>query len=348
MNRITQFFWLCSGSSRSLLSQCPTEGSKYAGIGATIFFTGVFAALASAYAFFTFTNNYWVSAGLGLVWGFLIFNLDRYIVSSMRKTGSLTTEIKMALPRIILAILISVVIARPLELKIFEKEIQTELVDMNDEIQSARINAIEQKHNTEIQNIQVGIEQLKADILRKELERNNLRALASAEADGTGGSMKRNPGPIYKIKKAHADKVEEELFNLTMANNALIEQKNKRVNNLEQSKEKKIIALSNPDYTGFAARLEALGRLTAKSSAIWLANWFIILLFIAIETAPIFVKLISVRGPYDYLLASEEQDFSLSWLSKKVRLSSTLRKKAESLSGEEKDFLNQQLSAKMS
>ena len=348
MDRIRNFFWLCSGSSRSLLNECPTEGSKYAGIGATVFFTGIFAALASAYAFYTFTDNYWISGGLGLVWGALIFNLDRYIVSSMRKNGNPSHELKMALPRIILAILISVVIARPLELKIFEKEIQTELESMNAEIKAARINTIEQKHNSEIQTVQAEVEKLKTEIQGKQEERNNLRALASAEADGTGGSMKRNPGPIYQIKKAHADEVELELSALTAANKPIIEQKNHRISILEQSKEAQITALNNPDYTGFAARLEALGRLTANSGAIWLASWFIILLFIAIETAPVFVKLISSRGPYDYLLASEEQDFSLDWLHKATKSSSSMRKKAKSLSEEEKAFLNEQLSAKMS
>jgi hypothetical protein len=38
---------------------------------------------------------------------------------------------------------------------------------------------------------------------------------------------------------------------------------------------------------------------------------FIILLFIAIETAPIFVKLISPRGPYDDLLELAEDKVSL-------------------------------------
>lgn len=41
------------------------------------------------------------------------------------------------------------------------------------------------------------------------------------------------------------------------------------------------------------------------------ANIFIMLLFIAIETAPIFVKLISNRGPYDELLELHEEKIKL-------------------------------------
>lgn len=122
MKKIKHFFWLCSGANRPLLDKCPTEGAKYAGIGATIFFTGIFAALASAYALFTVFENYYVSTLFGIVWGLMIFNLDRYIVSSMRKEGQSKKEFYTAIPRIVLAILISFVIAKPLEMKIFERK----------------------------------------------------------------------------------------------------------------------------------------------------------------------------------------------------------------------------------
>src|SRR6187402_2901444 len=130
MQKITSFFWLCSGANRTLLEKCPTEASKYAGIGATIFFTGLFAALAGGYALYTVFDNAWIASGFGLLWGFMIFNLDRYIVSSMRKESKPAREWLLASPRIILAIIISLVIAKPLELKIFEKEIEPELVVM--------------------------------------------------------------------------------------------------------------------------------------------------------------------------------------------------------------------------
>lgn len=51
--------------------------------------------------------------------------------------------------------------------------------------------------------------------------------------------------------------------------------------------------------------------MTEESSAMALANIFIMLLFISIETAPIFVKLISLRGPYDELLELHEDKVKL-------------------------------------
>ena len=63
------FFWHCSGADMELLKKCPTESSKYVGIGATIFFTGLFAALSGAYALYTVFDSiiavrcFWISLG---------------------------------------------------------------------------------------------------------------------------------------------------------------------------------------------------------------------------------------------------------------------------------------------
>ena len=347
MNKIKRFFWLCSGSHLKLLDKLPSEGAKYVGIGATIFFTGIFASIAASYAIYTFSDNLWLSTFIGIVWGAMIFNLDRYIVSSMRKSSSWKKEWTMALPRIFLAIIISLVIARPLELKIFEKEIKTELGIINDEIIKAKRDSTNNYYQSLINREEAEIITLLTAINVKEAQRDELRAIASTEADGTGGTMKRNAGPVYQIKKANADKIEAELSELVATNNAIITQK--RLNQLELENEKKQItaSISFPDYTGFAARLEALARLTNKNASLWMANAFLILLFIAIETAPVFVKLISSKGPYDYMLETEEYEFELAWLAHKAKLNTKTRKSANRYTTEEQEYIDQYLSSNL-
>jgi hypothetical protein len=345
VERVKRFFWLCSGSNIALLEKIPTEGSKYAGIGATIFFTGIFASMAATYAINTFFDNLIVSSIIGIIWGAMIFNLDRYIVSSMRKSESWKKEWIMALPRLALAILISLVIARPLELKIFEKEINSELITMNEEIIRSQRDSINSYYRNEVSILQREIDTLNTSILSKEQLRNELRSLARQEADGTGGSMRRNPGPIYEVKKAQADQAEIELNDLKRTSEPLIAKKRAQQLELQEANSRKIVSIENPDYTGFAARLEALGRLTKGSSTLWLANLFIIFLFIAIETAPVFVKLISSRGPYDHLLASIEYTHKLDWVKEKARRHTRLRKESEKYSNSEKELIEQYLSS---
>ena len=347
MNNLKKFFWYCSGSNTQLLEKCPSDASKYVGIGASVLFTGLFAMLASGYAIFTFTGSYFSAISVGVLWGLMIFNLDRFIVSSMRKTDNKRNETIMALPRIVLAILISVVIARPLELKIFEKEIETELTLINTEIKEAQIEKL--RFNTNSQIVLLQNENKTIDDLTsiKEQSRNELREIARQEADGTGGSMKRNAGPIYKIKKADADKAELELSSLRTRNDKTITSNLSSIDSIRSSLAENIVKLEEPNYTGFAARLEALDRISAKSTAIWLANWFIILLFIAIETAPVFVKLISYKGPYDHLLAQEEHKFETKWLKFVSEANKKTRKKAQKADEEEVEYVNEQLSTRL-
>src|SRR5690606_41337233 len=83
---LTQFFILCSGADSRLLNTCsPGEQNKYAGIGATVFFTAIMACIASSYALFTVFNNLLIAIFFGCIWGLLIFNLDRFIVSTLKK-----------------------------------------------------------------------------------------------------------------------------------------------------------------------------------------------------------------------------------------------------------------------
>lgn len=347
MEKLKTFFWYCSGADTKLLQQCESESSKYVGIGATIFFTGLFAALSAAYAFFTVFDSYLIASLLGLVWGLMIFNLDRFIVSSMRKSGKFWSEFAVAAPRLLLAVLISIVIAKPLELKIFEKEINAELALMTEEMFAEQEQLVKSKYMTQTETLKAEISQLKQEIEQKVAKRDELARIAQQEADGTGGTGKRNPGPIYKIKKADADKVEAELQALSTTNLTLIQEKQDRLNGLDSLSNAELASLQKTAIGGPAARLEALSRLTVDSEAIWMSNIFIILLFIVVETSPIFVKLISKKGPYDYLLETTEYKYETAIIKDKAYIHSELKKEAEAFSATEKKFVDTRLDVRL-
>src|SRR5690606_39276852 len=107
MKQINNFFWFCSGVHQETLEKYPAEHNKYVGIGATIFFTALFAALSGGYAmYFVFSGNN--AAGLfavffGLIWGLAIVNMYRYIVGSINKHGPFNQQILPGSPRILMA-----------------------------------------------------------------------------------------------------------------------------------------------------------------------------------------------------------------------------------------------------
>ena len=89
-----------------------SDKNKYMGIGATVFFTGVLAFFSSGYALYIVFESWWAAVEFGLVWGLMIFNLDRYIVLSMKSYGKWWRDLTVALPRVVLAVLLALVISK--------------------------------------------------------------------------------------------------------------------------------------------------------------------------------------------------------------------------------------------
>jgi hypothetical protein len=315
MTHFTRFFWFCSGANFGLLRRVPTESSKYAGIGATVFFTGILAALAAGYALFTVFENLGMAVLFALIWGMMIFNLDRFIVSSMRKNQKRWLEWKLAIPRIVLAVLLALVISKPLELKIFEREINRTLDEKKSQmIFQSKLELA--KGFPEIQELETQIQLLKSEIKEAELVRNQIQKEYDQERFGTktaGTSGKVGLGTNAKKKEQQLDAAQGFLDDLQEMNQLKInelEAEILRFRNLRELEFQK----QQPGIEGFdglGARMEALDTLTDQSLAFAAASLWITLLFIAIETAPILVKLISSRGPYDELLELHEDEVKL-------------------------------------
>lgn len=312
MSSIKNFLLTCSGVDRKVLEECPTDVNKYVGIGGTIFFTGLLAFFSASYAVYTVFDNYILAALFGIIWGLMIFNLDRYIVSSMKSRGSWWRDFFIAFPRLLMAVLLAVVISKPLELKIFEKEINAELEIMKQETFKRQESELALRYEGSMDTLKAEIEGLQGQLAQKTAVRDSLAQAALAEADGTGGSKIRNMGPIYRAKKEAANRAQVELDSAAARIAPLIADRRQQIAALQQQMTQEVAQMDRKNFGGMAARMEALARLGENSQAIFLAGWFIMLLFIAIETAPIFTKLISQRSPYDYRLHEYEHVFEMS------------------------------------
>ncbi len=322
---LKKFFLFCSGIHTNILEKCPSDTNKYVGIGATVFFTGVLAFFSSAYALYTVFDSYIAATVFGLVWGLMIFNLDRYIVSSMKSRGSFWKDLGIAFPRLLMALLLALVISKPLELKIFEKEINAELIVMEQEIFKTQEDRLKDRYTKQIADYQAEVVILKQEIQLKTASRDTLDKMALMEADGTGGSGKKNLGPIYKAKKAKADFAQQELDKVLLVNGPMISEKENTVKDLQNQIDSEINNLDRTAFGGMAARMDALHRLGQNSDAIFWATIFITLLFISIETAPIFVKLISSRSPYDFILHEQEHVFEMANKEQTTLLSNAVK-----------------------
>ena len=305
----TRFLWWCAGAHQQLLKEHPSEHTKYSGLGGVILATFVLASLSAGYAMYTVFGNWYYAVAFGIIWGLIIFNFDRFLVSTMRKYGvSRRKQIWMAVPRLALALLIGLTIARPLEMKIFEKEIDTKVVEnvhkkiqLNDSLLTIENAALTQQAVDERNR-------LTARKLAIEDTLHRLQQAYVTEADGTGGSMQRGIENLTRLKmEAYQQALRQfspELATLT----AGIQQQDNILSQANSSLEEKRAAYEKAALAnvGFLERNKALADLSGEESSVFWTSLLISLLIILIETGPILSKLIMPVGPYDIALAKEE------------------------------------------
>lgn len=316
INWFQHFLMLCSGGNIHILRKTPSEWNKFAGIGGIVLFTAIFATLSAAYAMYTVFDDIFISAGFGILWGLMIFNLDRYIVSSIKKTGTWWNQILMSIPRLILATFLGIIISKPLELKIFEKEVNKQL---NTIIQrnkkqlegemSGRILSQSGPFETEKKQISDKIAQYQVsyDSAAVELEKEILgkKSGLTSGKEGFGSNAKRK----QELKEQRKQDLENYQKQVAPRLEYLDKEISKVYTNLKT--ERKASETFEDKFNGFAARLQALDELGKNSAIIATAAAFIMGLFICLEISPVLVKLISSVGPYDYLLEKTENDFRL-------------------------------------
>ena len=140
-SRLMKLLWSAAGADAHILNKSTySDHVKYACLGGIVVATGLMAAMAGGYAFYiifgqqveslsgvdnvvtqTSSELYTILASLlfGSIWGLIIFNIDRFIVASTGKgdgTEAITaSEIKTAIPRILMGIIIAITISKPVE-----------------------------------------------------------------------------------------------------------------------------------------------------------------------------------------------------------------------------------------
>jgi hypothetical protein len=305
----SNFLWWCAGAHQKLLRQFPSEHTKYAGLGGVLLATFVLATLSSGYAIYSVFGNWLWTIAFAVIWGLIIFNFDRFLVSTMRKYGvSRSKQIWMAIPRLALALLIGLTIARPLELKIFEKEIAVKMqenlhhkVQNNDSLLQIENRLLMQDATSERQRLtsrKMGIEDSLAQLQTAYIQ----------EADGTGGSGRRG---IERLTQLKMNAYQQALLQYSPELKSI--DSNIRSQDSILSNAKSGLEQRRKDYAamaaanqGFLEKNKALADLSDQESSVWWTSTLLSLLIILIEIGPILSKLIMPVGPYDIALAKEE------------------------------------------
>lgn len=296
-----------AGANKEILEkpECQTEIPKYASLGLMVLCTGTLGFLSGGYAFFTIFGNVPIATFFGILWGMFVGGIDRFFVITARKTkDNDSDQIKKAIPRLILATLIGFIVSKPLELRIFKKEIELQLA-------KEKIENIKQVQESSSEYEEINkLEQEKAELRNEEKQLrekwSEVESIAHGEAEGISGTGKEGKGPVYKEKRQQADELKNQL-----------QEKRKEINDLQvkidDHKQKLAQTLTSisqkeDEASTLLGQLQALHNLAEEKPIVGQVNWSITLLFVIVEIMPLSLKLMTKYGPYDEALKAWEEE----------------------------------------
>ncbi len=327
-SKISRFLWWCAGADEHFLKLSPMQDRvKYAGIGGIVLCTGLLAAFSGGYAFNTIfgpkgdaIDDLVLSIGtiigsiiFGCVWGLIIFNLDRFIVSSTGKgdgTDKITwKEFGQALPRIVIALILGFAISAPLEIKILESEINSELSKYQKEYTEELNVATDAVFKQKLSKLEVDKQQYETKLLgyEKELMAFDTKIDALVEQQRLEMQDKRayGDGPVSRAlgKNITDKKLEKEKYIKQKSSEVGAWRKQLNFNDDQINKMSDDLRKSYKDNEKKAHGYDGLLKRIQISHEIGgVIPWMILCVFLCIEMGPIFFKMMMNKGVYDYMV----------------------------------------------
>lgn len=294
-----KFLWWCCGADKQIMVESTyADYAKYSGLGGIVLATGILAALSMGFAMTRVFSDlgeavYYVAIPVALLWGAIIFNLDRFIVSSTGKgDGSHDISLKEmahALPRVIMAALIGFAISGPLEVYVFQKEIDKQWEKRKDEekaIVRKELESYKKADEIDLRKILAGLE------IEKNKFNEQISHLTEMIADET---TRVRCGPICEGHKRQRAELQIEM----QAKEKSIAVTNESIAAILSDREEQI-KLREKHFSGKLGLLDSLKALEDYPGST-MPSWLLRLLFVFIEIAPVFFKLMIAYSPYDYL-----------------------------------------------
>lgn len=123
---------ILGGAEGEILDRVPGETPRFVQMFFVLAGTALVSAISMLFALTTGVQAaIWLAVPLAIVWALIIFNLDRFLTSTMTSTRNVWRLIGLAIPRIVMAAIIGFVVAEPLVLQIFHNDIAREVASTN-------------------------------------------------------------------------------------------------------------------------------------------------------------------------------------------------------------------------
>ncbi|WP_407359134.1 DUF4407 domain-containing protein [Microbacterium sp. LTA6] len=130
--RVARTLAILGGAEGEILDKVPGETPRFVQMFFVLAGTALVSAISMLFALTTGVQAaIWLAVPLAMVWALIIFNLDRFLTSTMTSTRNVWKLIGLAIPRVIMAAIIGFVVAEPLVLQVFHNDIAREVASTN-------------------------------------------------------------------------------------------------------------------------------------------------------------------------------------------------------------------------
>jgi len=236
----------------------------------------------------------------GCVWGLFIIIVDRYILASYRKADR--GEGMQLLPRFFLALIISITITGPLEIKVFGKDVEVEANAIKrqqiDTLKAANVKR-ENDLTTESQQTETQLQHTLDQISENSRTIIVPNGRMVTDSTGAGHTVASVIRPRYTVMDAQKQRLQAKLKSLRGRTDTA-EQEVKNVDTTAVAR--KIMSAS-----GLLLNLRALHKVWTKDLLSFIMGIFFFLLIFAFEVLPVLSKFISKATAYDNEIKSIEE-----------------------------------------
>ena len=326
---IQRFLWNAAGGDRYLLERATySDQVKYMCLGGIVFSTGAMAALAGGYGFYTIFSpksaevlesmrqtgepigdstdvpTAILAAIFGIIWGLIIFNIDRFIVTSTGKgdgTEAITwEEFKGAIPRILMGAIIALTISKPVEIRMFKTEIDLAVHKRQEAEKESAINQANTNYEKKVAETNKKLGRIKDEI---ELKSSTVLRLRKEVADEITGTNSNGAGYGERATQLErqAEILEREIEKLKETDEYINALRDIRKFEVDRESDMNSAIQQAATLDGLLIRIQ----MAHEIAGFWI-SLFITLLFMAIELTPVFFKLMLVKTPYDYMAENRD------------------------------------------
>lgn len=285
--------WWVAGAVPSVIEKLPArERLEYGAIGMTVLGTTVCAFFATAYTVDLIFDHIAIAVLVGGLWAVMTLLMDRLLLAVPRPTTKIQSLL-WSLPRVILALVVGILIAYPIQLRIFTPEIE----------QYAQISRTRdlQVIDKKVAGLQEQLSALELQAVRADRDVAEKLNEYLGEIQESEGSVVRGLGPQFRAKQQRYEDAVQDSRQLKARIYGQMRELSGEVAILQHRRSEML----DRRPMSFLARTEAFTALRKQDDAAVWASGLLTALIVLVQIMPLMAKLLRSPGLYDYVVEPE-------------------------------------------